>query len=66
MSGDEIPGGRPPHWPAFVMWVVVGVLLVLLTATAVGRDGHITEDDPRWNCETMGNQTCGRVSNALY
>lgn len=27
---------------------------------------HITEDDPRWNCETMGDHVCGTVNVETY
>lgn len=26
-----------------------------------GPGNRITEDDPRWDCNTMGNHLCGRV-----
>ncbi len=29
-----------------------------------GRGGHrpVAEDDPQWNCATMGNRVCGRIA----
>jgi hypothetical protein len=29
------------------------------TSTTIDNDDPIFEDDPRWNCLTMGNRTCG-------
>jgi len=34
--------------------IILMVLLILL-----GGQRHITEDDPRWDCRTMGNHICG-------
>ncbi|WP_263729976.1 hypothetical protein [Cellulomonas sp. SG140] len=41
-------------------WVlVVGVLVGLLAALTPSP--RIEEDDPRWDCRTMGNHVCGPV-----
>ena len=42
-------------------WLAMVLTLVTFTFAAMtpGHDGTITEDDPRWNCRTMGNQICG-------
>jgi len=35
-------------------------LVALLIAGCAGLNPHrITEDDPRWDCHTMGNHVCG-------
>lgn len=42
--------------------LVVSVLIVGICAV-VGqswKDARIMEDDPRWDCATMGNGVCGR------
>lgn len=38
----------------------IAALALTLTLAACGH-GHnrIQEDDPRWNCHTMGNHICG-------
>ena len=51
--------------PLTEMMVMVRALAGLLLAL-VGFFGsvvgvHITEDDPRWNCHTMGNHKCGKA-----
>ena len=33
-----------------------------VAATKVTKVTKITEDDPRWNCHTMGNRICGPVN----
>lgn len=39
--------------------IILGLALLLaLGFTALGQQ-RITEDDPRWDCRTMGNKICG-------
>jgi hypothetical protein len=38
------------------------VSAALLAATLAGCGPAITEDDPRWDCRTMGNLICGPAS----
>ena len=51
---------------------VVGTVLTILMYAGCGRaidhnldqinrPLEIQEDDPRWNCKTMGNRICGKV-----
>lgn len=49
-----------------IMWLVVILfigffLFVLKPLAGVSTDSQITieEDDPRWDCRTMGNKVCG-------
>lgn len=35
----------------------ISILLVLAMSTVAQE--RITEDDPRWDCRTMGNKICG-------
>lgn len=45
--------------------VVVGVCLFGLVAAGAdrGRESvHCAEDDPCWDCSTMGNRICGPVA----
>lgn len=30
-----------------------------ITTDGTPSQPHITEDDPRWDCQTMGNRVCG-------
>ena len=38
---------------------VLSAALVLATFPGPGFAQRITEDDPRWDCRTMGNKICG-------
>lgn len=49
-----------------IIWLIVilfmGFFLILLKPlVGVKTDSlvHIEEDDPRWDCRTMGNKVCG-------
>jgi hypothetical protein len=46
--------------------VLIGIVLSLavLGATAPAGAEMIHEDDPRWNCATMGNHVCGHLYDA--
>lgn len=44
---------------ALVVAVTVAGLWVVVTAAWHHPPANIEEDDPRWNCSTMGNQICG-------
>jgi len=39
-------------------WLVIAAVVVLCLA-GCNHKARITEDDPRWNCTTMGNHICG-------
>lgn len=41
-------------------WLLV-TLAVLSMAPGPDDVARVLEDDPRWNCQTMGNRTCGTV-----
>jgi hypothetical protein len=42
----------------------VALVLVILTGCQPTGTDRIEEDDPRWNCATMGNRECGPSVNA--
>lgn len=48
---------------AVLAGIAVGVAGTVAAVSAGGATGHvaerIAEDDPRWDCHTMGNQVCG-------
>lgn len=37
------------------MWAII----LIMVFSALPAMGSVMEDDPRWNCRTMGNHTCG-------
>lgn len=43
--------------PTIVSLLLIGVLA--LSSALVRGQQRITEDDPRWDCRTMGNKICG-------
>lgn len=43
---------------SLLVGIVVWVLALALLRSLSGPD-RISEDDPRWDCATMGNQQCG-------
>jgi len=47
---------------------VIGLVASALTIGAtLASSAQISEDDPRWDCRTMGNHICGTPSgNVLY
>lgn len=47
-----------------VVLSVVVVLSVLFMVQRSKSQERITEDDPRWDCKTMGNKVCGPVVSA--
>ena len=60
---------RNQHFDSSIAFIIIGCLLLaaILILTASKPRSHqptpttvITEDDPRWDCRTMGNQICGQ------
>lgn len=61
---------RMPKWLTIALAIIIlpialGIGSAVIAGTIQGiseaRNGTtITEDDPRWNCATMGNRVCGR------
>ena len=62
------------HFDSSILFIIIGCLLlaaiIIFTASKPARQPFtplrpvtpttvITEDDPRWDCRTMGNQICG-------
>jgi hypothetical protein len=44
-----------------VVLSLVVILSILFTIRAANSQQKITEDDPRWDCKTMGNKICGKI-----
>ena len=44
---------------AYEVLITIMVIGLIRIATLMGGDERITEDDPRFNCHTMGNLICG-------
>jgi hypothetical protein len=45
----------------FLATAVIAGSLVVGVGCTPGQGSRITEDDPRWDCNTMGNRICGPV-----
>lgn len=41
------------------IFTVALLLITLVVLSVAHQPDRITEDDPRWNCRTMGNRICG-------
>ena len=54
----------PSHWYEMLiaivfLTIVIGACVVKHNAAHKMHADHIEEDDPRWDCHTMGNKICG-------
>lgn len=56
-AGSHTAYGRPVA-PAQPVGPFIG------TAVLVGP--FVSEDDPRWQCDTMGNHRCGKYRTGIY
>lgn len=46
--------------------VALALVLLALAFPAKLAPGQVAEDDPSWNCHTMGNGVCGPVEYPLW
>lgn len=57
---NDLKEGVQKFLNALIIAVAVFVALLVLLMSAHGQQ-RITEDDPRWDCRTMGNKICGKT-----
>ena len=55
------------EWSDVQWWLLFWAVMLLTVVYMTQQPRNIQEDDPRWDCATMGNRICGdtEIGNAL-